>query len=331
MRGFGTTGMIKRSRSRPPSIYPTDSAENSGEEQTRQYVAWFSEKGTYRPAGETIPSVPAGIYSIKVDSNGWFLEPTNFNSDELLNLPGLPIEFILGQIDTFWKKAERFKKIGLLHKRGILLYGAAGCGKTSIIKLLCNNIVAHNGIVLLIQETELASTALQGIRQIEPDRPLLTIIEDIDVYMDDEMGKRGLLTFLDGETQVNHIVHLATTNYPDRLDETITKRPGRFDVVIELKQPVREAREAYLKSLLGDEITSEQLEKLVDATAGLGLSHLRELVSATHCLDLDLTDTLDRLKGNIRAKLKAPKVGGEEGLGYSIGFGTHNSKPHTDE
>lgn len=303
---------------------PEDKPRGKGDMQESRYVAWYLNQGTYRAAGPTVPNLPAGIYNVKIDSDGWYLEPTTFNSDELLHLPGLPIDFILKQIDTFWSRQEQFAACGLLHKRGILMYGAAGCGKTSIIKLLSNNIVdVRDGVVLLAESPEFVGVALQALRQVEPTRPVLTIMEDIDAHMEDEYSKRTLLSLLDGEKQVNHIVHLATTNYPDLLAETIMKRPGRFDVVIELKHPVREAREMYLRSLLGAQVTEEQLLKLVDATAGLGLAHLRELVSATHCLGLDLEETLARLKGNMRVKFKSPKVGDddEKGVGFSIGFG----------
>lgn len=298
---------------------PMEDDENMLTPENR-YVSWLSG-GIFRPIGPSIDTVPSGVYSVKIDNVSWYLEPTFFSSDELLMLPGLPIDFITKQIDTFWTRTDAFAACGLLHKRGILLYGAAGCGKTSIIKLLANKLIADNGIVLLLDEPSLAGTALQGIRQIEPDRPILTVIEDIDAFMTDEHERRLLLAFLDGETQVDHIVHLATTNHPDLLDETIVKRPGRFDVVIELKQPVKEAREAYLRTLIGKQVSEKELMNLVDATAGLGLAHLRELVSATHCLGLNTEETLKRLKGNISLKLKTPKVGTEEGLGFSVGFG----------
>ena len=319
---MGHTGRI-----RPPRIgrgtirHVSDDDETSEAPQLNQFVSWAIGQGVYRPVGKTTKTLPAGIYGMKNTPDGWYLEPTHFNSDELLNLPGLPTAFIMEQIETFWTSYPRFQQCGLLHKRGILLYGAAGCGKTSIIKMLANDLVARDGIVLLIDESSLSSDILQGIRQIEPDRSILTIIEDIDVFADDEYSLRALLSLLDGEAQINHVVHLATTNHPDTLDETIIKRPGRFDVVIELKSPVKEAREAYLRSLLGDHIPADQLEHLVDATAGLGLSHLRELVSATYCLQLNVEETLARLKGNVRLKLKQPSVSNEEGLGFAVGFG----------
>jgi SpoVK/Ycf46/Vps4 family AAA+-type ATPase len=272
--------------------------------------------------GHTQDQVPAGIYEIDNDNSGWFLSKVKFPSDTLLRLPGMPIEFILNQIDTFWKREELFKQTGLLHKRGILMYGPAGCGKTSIIRLLCDDIVQRGGIVIMVTNCRLAETALGGIRQIETRRPILTIIEDIETFMgpsDESSSARALLALLDGETQVDHIVHLATTNKPEQLEDRIVKRPGRFDLVVGLNHPVEDARKAYLYNLLKDHVTPEELQDMVDETEGLGLAHLRELVVANYCLGLDRKETLARLKTNFKKTLKIKKNKGE-GMGFTVNF-----------
>ena len=52
---------------------------------------------------------------------------------------------------------------------------------------------------------------------------------------------------------------------------------------------------------------------------GWGSAHLRELVVATYCLGLDPKETLNRLKGNMKEKLKISK--GKDGdLGFNVAF-----------
>src|SRR5271154_5613051 len=303
-----------------PKTTADDSEDGDDEDQ---YYHWSKRNGVYRPVGHTQDQVPAGIYEIDNDNSGWFLTKVKFPSDNLLRLPGMPIDYILGQIDTFWTREELFKQTGLLHKRGILMYGPAGCGKTSIIRLLCDDIVhKRNGIVVMVTNCRLAETALGGIRQIEPRRPILTIIEDIEPFLgarDESSSARALLALLGGATQVDHVVHLATTNKPDLLEDRIVKRPGRFDLVIGLHHPVAEARKAYLYNILKDHVSEAELDEMVEETDGLGLAHLRELVVANYCLGLDRKETLARLKSNFKKTLKIKK-GKQEQLGFTVNF-----------
>src|SRR5271170_6048414 len=305
-----------------PKQTTADDSEDGDDED--QYYHWSKRNGVYRPVGHTQDQVPAGIYEIDNDNSGWFLSKVKFPSDNLLRLPGMPIDYILGQIDTFWTREELFKQTGLLHKRGILMYGHAGCGKTSIIRLLCDDIVhKRGGIVVMVTNCRLAETALGGIRQIEPRRPILTIIEDIETFMgasDESSSARALLALLDGETQVDHVVHLATTNKPDLLEDRIVKRPGRFDLVIGLNHPVADARKAYLYNILKDHVTEEELQSMTDETEGLGLAHLRELVVASYCLGLDRKETLARLKSDFKAKLKAGGKNKGGDMGFTVNF-----------
>ena len=304
-----------------PEAVNTKGEGAEGQEEDQAYYHWSKRNGVYRPVGHTQDKVPAGIYEIDNDNGGWFLSKVKFPSDALLRLPGMPIDFILNQIDAFWKREELFKQTGLLHKRGILMYGPAGCGKTSIIRLLCDDIVKRDGIVIMVTNCRLAETALGGIRQIETRRPILTIIEDIETFMgasDESSSARALLALLDGETQVDHIVHLATTNKPEQLEDRIVKRPGRFDLVVGLNHPVAEARKAYLHNLLKDHVSVEELDAMVEETEGLGLAHLRELVVASYCLGMDRKETLARLRTNFKKNLKMKKTG--EQLGFTVNF-----------
>lgn len=287
----------------------------------RNYSHWAKRKDRYYPTNVTHDSIPSGVYEAKEDSEGMvFFRQIVFPADDLLTMPGMPTAYILDQIRNFWNKEDIFKKFGLLFKRGILLYGPSGCGKTSIIRQLCDEVMKRDGVVVSVSDMEDTQGILLKLREIEPNRPILTIFEDIEKMMDDSDKASDVLSFLDGEKQISNIVHLATTNKPDILEDRLLRRPGRFDLVIGLNPPVAEARRMYLKRLLGDDIEEIKLARIVDDTEGMGLAHLRELVVSIACLGIDYESTLKRMKGNIKDTIKMPKIGQRMETGYTLGF-----------
>ena len=294
------------------------------------FIGWRKEGSKYRKIEYfKADSIPSGVYEITRDDNGPIFKLTDFPTDNLMLLPGMPNEFILEQIDKFWDKEAIFKEMGFLHKRGIILYGPAGCGKTSIIRMLSDKIISRNGIVLNLTNPYHLSEGLEQFRSVEPDRQILLIIEDIDGHMEDSDTASLLLSILDGERQVNKIVYLATTNKPEVLEERIIKRPGRFDVIIGLDSPTTAARKEYLKSLVKDKISDEELTELAERTHGFGIAHLRELIAAWQCLGLDKETTLERLRANIK---HTPRIKGDKEMGFSINyFGETGKKPKKDD
>jgi hypothetical protein len=293
-------------------------------------VGWASDNGkTFRPFSKIEKTLLPGVYKF-VKMNGIpFFYKINFASDEAISLPGLPSDYILDQIKTFWKAEEVYKKYGLIHKRGILMYGPPGCGKTSIIRLLSDEILKLGGIVFCIESFQEASEFISVFRATEPNRPILTIQEDVEnVFNGSEKAEeiKAALSFLDGQDQANNIVHIATTNDPTELADKFIKRPGRFDLVIGVFAPKAETREAYLRHVAKGMIDEEKIREIVEKTEGLGLSYLRELMATNLCLNIPLDETLGRIRTNFDSKKLTNKVK-EKSLGFTIGY---EDKPKDD-
>lgn len=247
------------------------------------------------PSGRTVPSIPPGNYWINHnDAVGVFLESRRIINDGIITMPDSASARVLKHMEKFWNSYARYKKFGLLYKRGILLWGPPGSGKTITVLQLCQQIIDRGGIVLHTAQPSMTATMLTFIRDIEPVRPIICIYEDVDEIIRN-YGESALLSLLDGETQIENIVHIATTNYPERLGARIVNRPSRFDDRVLVDMPTGEQRTAYLRRMMPEE-PLKFIAKWVNDTQGFSIAHLRELVAAVYCLDSDYDETLTRLK-----------------------------------
>lgn len=270
------------------------------------YTQWLKRgTNTFLPTDNavTILQVESGVYHIRFNENmGFYLVKKDLNLDELINLPNPEGEKVLTGIRAFWERKEKFKEYGYSYKRGILLYGVPGGGKTSIINLLCRELVDNlNGVVFTISSEEdlgLYKNFMAEIyRVIEPDRPIITIIEDIDGLCQHKETETKLLNVLDGIEQLENVVYLATTNYTERLSERMLNRPNRFDMRIEVKSPNDECRRIYLEhKLKEDDLQNIDLDDWVEKTRGMTMAHLGEVIKSVLILGNTFEDTINNLR-----------------------------------
>jgi AAA+ superfamily predicted ATPase len=271
------------------------------------------------PVGKTITTLPAGQYNINLDKQrGPFFHKMTTNLDELLVLPDNSCDRVLQGIKTFWAREQHFRDHKFLWKRGIMLWGPPGSGKTSLIQLLSKEIISRDGLAIFCGDPHLMSTALAMLRLIEPVRPLVVFLEDIDAIVKD-YGDSQLLALLDGEIQIDNVVYLATTNYPELLDKRLINRPCRFDEVIKIDMPSEDARAVYLSTKSNHlKANPEELHKWVKGTKGFSVAHLRELLVAVECLGNDYEAVMHRLKLMNKAKpTSEDKNKGEASFGFA--------------
>jgi len=252
--------------------------------------------GKYIPCASTERTIPAGVYTFNQSLEyGLYLEEVKVNVDDLIDFPDSIFSTVLDEVEKFWGKEKVFFRYGFLQRRGYLFYGPAGSGKTCLVQRLIQDIIKNDGIVIIGScQPKLVSDGLSMIREIEQKRNIVTVIEDIDSVVE-KYGEPDLLSMLDGENNVNHVLNIATTNYPERLDKRIVSRPRRFDRVIKIGMPTEEMRRIFFKKKLklnGD----DNVENLVEKTDGLSFAALSELVISTKCLGNPLEETLERLK-----------------------------------
>jgi predicted AAA+ superfamily ATPase len=274
----------------------------------------------FTPAFTSVPKVPAGIYEViwNRQLSQHTLKKQPFKTDELYQLPSYEIIDILRDIQNFWDRKDKYKQYNFVHKRGILMYGEPGCGKSGIIQLISKQLIENDGIIINIKDQDDVDHFMDFIatfRKIEPSRPLIVLLEDIDsIAGENSHSTSRLLNILDGVKQIEDVVYIATTNYPEKLQDRITNRPSRFDRRYKVELPNEEIREAYIRHKLTDEdIKGIDVEEWVKRTEGMSLSHLKEVVISTIVMGREFEEVMDNLEG----LKKAPSIKGSGKVGFA--------------
>jgi SpoVK/Ycf46/Vps4 family AAA+-type ATPase len=261
---------------------------------------WTSNDGViFFPAATSVKELPAGVYSIGMNFGQIFFTKVDIKTEDLIRFSDANSDQVIDEINSFWGKKELFQKFGLPYKRGILLYGPPGSGKTCTIRFLINDLIKLGGIVLQVENVGLFAAGLDVLRKIDREKPIIAIIEDIDSYANDE--ETTLIGLLDGISNIENIVFLATTNYPEELSGRILNRPSRFDKRFYIGYPNAPSRKMYLEHLAKNMTTKPwnrkiSLERWVKDTQGMSVAHLKELFVATVILDNSYDDAIKTIK-----------------------------------
>lgn len=263
---------------------------------TGAFRSWGESDGVFFGTASTHTQLPGGIYRMMntPDRGPAFVKQRN-DTDTLIDLPDTESDAVIAEVREFANRRSRFKEHGFLYKRGIMLYGPPGSGKTCTLQMVLKMLVgAQDGIAVLVEHPHVAATCLQTLRRIEPERQIVAIYEDLDALVD-QFGESSFLALLDGESQVDNIVNLATTNYPEKLTARFLDRPSRFDTVRYIGMPSPEARAFFLHAR-APSLTAEKVAEYVRLSDGLSFAHLREMLVLTICFDQSIESAAFRVR-----------------------------------
>ena len=267
------------------------SDDNAGGESTPQQdlystaSQWSDLDGKIISVANTFPVLEPGYYSVSSSSQiGMYFVKENVELNKLYRLPNTATDLVMDDISKFWTLEDVYKKYNRVFRRNYLLYSAPGTGKTSLINLMCEELInKYKGIVFNLTteaEIEMFPGAVRRIRKIEPNRKIIAIIEDIDTFVKANTSLNTLiLNILDGNLKLGGVVTIATTNHIELMEDQYTNRPSRFDRVVEFPLPNAESRRMFIeKTVLPEDLNKIDLDSWVDKTEGFTIDHLNELI-----------------------------------------------------
>ncbi len=268
-------------------------------------------------------NIPAGLYRCSQREDvGPCFQKLLIETDALIRLPDMVCNEVIEQIKHFWSDEvkDAMEARGFMHKRGIMMFGEPGSGKTCTIQILVQMLIQNGGIAIYAEDPAILSNCLQLLRRIESERPVIVILEDFDTLTDRDRRENNWLAVLDGEAQITNVVFLATTNYIDQIDKRFVDRPSRFDIIMPVPMPTARDRAAFIR-YKEPSLSDDDLYEWVTASAGFSLAHVKEIIISVLCFGKTLDDTVQRLNTQRKRDFSNTELEneakGSPGLGFS--------------
>lgn len=230
----------------------------------------------------------------KIDPSCAFIKLNKkFTWDDLILEDDVKVE-IQRNIKNLIEYEKIYKKNGLQIKRGLILAGEPGTGKTVLAKILCNQI---DWTFIWVTSKHLESPKhMASIVKLARDlSPTVLFLEDLDLFggsrehNSNPMMLGELMNQLDGIEENSDILVIATTNNKDMLEKALVSRPGRFDKIIDFPLPKKTERLKMLKAFSNGLITDDNpyIDKVAGEYKKKTGAQIRELVNMAIIFAID--------------------------------------------
>jgi AAA+ superfamily predicted ATPase len=192
------------------------------------------------------------------------------------------------------RERDMLKAEDLGLRRGLLLSGPTGDGKSTAIECFVNDI-AGRATIIIVEAVDHIRAVYHMAQMLSP---AVVILEDLDLitkarenpytYAGKEDVTGELLQVLSGGSAYSDIVTIATTNHPEAIDDALSKRAGRFDAHIRMGYPNDDEKRRILDLYLdrygvNDELTRRRLHQTLSRDLGrlhLVPAHIEEFIKA---------------------------------------------------
>ena len=236
-------------------------------------------------------------------------------------------------VEGFYGARDAFEALGFPWRRGILLIGPPGTGKTMVCKAAAAALPDLPFLYVRDLKERRQSDSIRDVfERARKLSPCILAFEDLDGFVK-ESNRSVFLNELDGFRNNEGILIIASSNHPERVDEALLKRPSRFDRVFHVCLPKLPERQEICRRILArpqlrerfcpdfdDRALTEQAARLSN---GMTPAYLKEafLSAALSLAQRGITGLDDRyteetlaqlagLKQHVR-KVKDPAAAGE--------------------
>lgn len=200
----------------------------------------------------------------------------------------------LSEIVDFLHNPQKYKEIGAVMPKGVLLVGPPGTGKTMLAKAVAGEanvpFFSMSGSEFVEMFVGMGASKVRDLfKQAKEKAPCIVFIDEIDAIGKKRDGQFGgndereqtlnqLLSEMDGFDGSGGVVILAATNRPESLDPALT-RPGRFDRRIPVELPDLKGREAILRVHaknvnMADNVDYAKVARMASGSSGAELANI---------------------------------------------------------
>jgi SpoVK/Ycf46/Vps4 family AAA+-type ATPase len=202
--------------------------------------------------------------------------------DDLVLSPSV-LSLLKNDFESFWEREQWFRERNLPFRRGFLLHGEPGNGKSTAVRAMLTS-RRLSAFSIRLFDPQMSDVDLEYLfEEALSHRPALVLFEDLDRAFPrngesrSAISLQALLNSLDGVATGEGLVIVATANEPAALDPAILRRPGRFDRVVRFGNPNRQLREQYI-SKMKLHLDQAALSHAVANSRGFSFAQLREAV-----------------------------------------------------